>query len=153
MLGNWGLTALTDTETIMFKASERMYLTADGQRLVREGDPDGATLYAAPGDEIPASAAERFGLVDGAIDAQAAAEARAKAEADAAAQAEVDAAALTAAEAAAQEDAAAAKAEADAAAKAEADAAAKAEAAAAQAKEAAAPVNKQAKPARNKAKA
>lgn len=48
-------------------AAERLYLTADKARLVREGDKDGATLYAAPGDEIPASAVERFKLVDGTI--------------------------------------------------------------------------------------
>ncbi len=46
-------------------AKERLYLTADGQALVAEGDPRGASLYAAPGDEIPQSAAEKFGLVDG----------------------------------------------------------------------------------------
>lgn len=48
-------------------AAERLYLTADKARLVLEGDKDGATLYAAPGDEIPASAVERFKLVDGTV--------------------------------------------------------------------------------------
>lgn len=46
-------------------ARERLYLTADKDRVVREGDPKAAFLYAALGDEIPNSAAERFGLVDG----------------------------------------------------------------------------------------
>ncbi|MBB5987426.1 hypothetical protein [Sphingobium lignivorans] len=49
----------------MIFAKQRLFLTADGAALVAEGDPAGATLYAAPGDEIPASAAEKFGLVDG----------------------------------------------------------------------------------------
>ena len=49
------------------QAKERLFLTADGTRLVAEGDPAGAVLYAAPGDEIPDSAVEKFGLVDGTI--------------------------------------------------------------------------------------
>lgn len=48
-------------------AAERLYLTADAKRLVREGDAAGATLYVAPGDEIPPSAVERFKLVDGTL--------------------------------------------------------------------------------------
>lgn len=47
------------------KAAQRLYLTADRDALVGEGDPAGAFLYAAPGDEIPDSAVERFGLVEG----------------------------------------------------------------------------------------
>ncbi|MBZ0164572.1 MAG: hypothetical protein K8H74_17900 [Notoacmeibacter sp.] len=47
------------------KAQERLWLTADRKRLVPDGHSDAAFLYAAPGDEIPASAAEMFGLVDG----------------------------------------------------------------------------------------
>ena len=50
-------------------AQQRLYLTADKAKLVPEGDEDAATLYASPGDEIPDSAAERFGLVDGALPA------------------------------------------------------------------------------------
>lgn len=49
----------------MQQARERLYLTADRSRLVREGDPKAAFLYAAAGDEIPASAVEKFGLVNG----------------------------------------------------------------------------------------
>lgn len=45
-----------------FFAKERMFLTADGARLVAEGDEDGATLYAAPGDEVPPSAVVKFQL-------------------------------------------------------------------------------------------
>lgn len=51
-------------------AAERLYLTGDAKRLVREGDPDGASLYVAPGDEIPPSSVERFGLVDGTLSAK-----------------------------------------------------------------------------------
>jgi len=54
------------------KAMERLWFTADKERLVGEGDPEAATLYAAVGDEIPESAAERFGIVDGRLDAKAA---------------------------------------------------------------------------------
>jgi hypothetical protein len=45
--------------------AQRLYLTADKSALVGDGDARAATLYATPGDEIPASAAEEFGLVDG----------------------------------------------------------------------------------------
>lgn len=49
----------------MQTAKERLYLTADKSRLVRDGDKAAAFLYAAEGDEIPDSAAQRFGLVGG----------------------------------------------------------------------------------------
>lgn len=49
------------------EAKERLYITADKKRLVAEGDPAGAFLYAAPGDTIPQSAVAMFGLVEGAI--------------------------------------------------------------------------------------
>lgn len=49
------------------KAQERLWLTQDRDRVVPDGHPDAATLYAAAGDEIPASAVERFGLVDGRV--------------------------------------------------------------------------------------
>lgn len=47
------------------QARERLYLTAEKDRLVRHGDRDAAFLYAAVGDEIPESAVARFGIVDG----------------------------------------------------------------------------------------
>lgn len=50
------------------RATTRLYLTADRAALVREHDPRAATLYAAIGDEIPDSAVQRFGLVDGTVD-------------------------------------------------------------------------------------
>lgn len=49
------------------KATARLYLTACTTALVAAGDPRAATLYASPGDDIPDSAAEKFGLVDGDI--------------------------------------------------------------------------------------
>lgn len=112
-------------------AKERLYLTADGERLVREGDPEGATLYCAPGDGVPTSAVEKFGAdifeplpgetsgyaelvdeeaVDRALaEQQAAAEAQAKADEEAAAQAaaaEAEAKAAAEAQAKADEEAA-----------------------------------------------
>lgn len=51
----------------MMKAKQRLYLTASKTALVAQGDRRAATLYCTPGDEIPDSAAERFGLVDGAL--------------------------------------------------------------------------------------
>jgi len=48
-------------------AKERLYLTADKSKLVRTGERGAATLYCTPGTQIPDSAAERFGLVDGAL--------------------------------------------------------------------------------------
>jgi len=47
------------------KATERIYLNSEKTKAVPEGDPDGAWLWAAPGDDIPDEAAEKFGLVDG----------------------------------------------------------------------------------------
>ena len=49
------------------KCRKRLYLTAASAALVGEGHEDAAILYATPGDEIPDSAADRFGLVDGAL--------------------------------------------------------------------------------------
>lgn len=51
----------------MMHAKMRLYLTVCSTALVAEGDPRGASLYAAPGDEIPDAAAARFGLIDGAL--------------------------------------------------------------------------------------
>lgn len=55
------------------RAQERLYLTADKKKLVGEGDPKAAFLYAAEGDEIPDSAAAMFGLADGRLKAKKAA--------------------------------------------------------------------------------
>lgn len=48
-------------------ATQRLYLSADKKVLVPEGHERAATLYATPGTTIPASACERFGLIDGAL--------------------------------------------------------------------------------------
>lgn len=45
-----------------FKVTERLYLNADKTKVVKEGSPDAAFLYATPGKEIPAEEAERYGL-------------------------------------------------------------------------------------------
>lgn len=58
----------------MIHAKERLYLTAGRDRLVREGHKEAAFLYAAKGDEIPDSAAARFGLKDGRLGKASAAE-------------------------------------------------------------------------------
>jgi len=47
------------------KCTQRLYLSKDRKKVVPEGSKEAATLYAVPGDEIPQSAAELFGLVDG----------------------------------------------------------------------------------------
>jgi hypothetical protein len=44
------------------KATERLYLTADRERVVKEGDPDAAFLFSTPGKEISAEDAKRFGI-------------------------------------------------------------------------------------------
>ena len=49
------------------KCTQRLYLTADRDAVVPEGHDAAASLYATPGDDIPDEAAERFGLVDGAL--------------------------------------------------------------------------------------
>ncbi len=46
-------------------AKERMYTNAAQTKLVREGSPEAAFLYATVGTEIPKSAVKRFGIVDG----------------------------------------------------------------------------------------
>ena len=42
-----------------------MFLTADRKRVVGEGAPDAASLYAAPGTRLPPGAVEQFGLGGG----------------------------------------------------------------------------------------
>jgi hypothetical protein len=43
-------------------ADERLYLSADGKRVLREGEPGAATLLAAAGQIIPANVVKRLGL-------------------------------------------------------------------------------------------
>ena len=46
-------------------AKVRMFLTADRSRVVGEGDPDAASLYASPGSRLPDDAVKQFGLAGG----------------------------------------------------------------------------------------
>ena len=55
-------------------AQERIYLTADKTMAVAAGDSQAAFLYATPGDEIPQSAADVLGIVDGKVKGKAKAE-------------------------------------------------------------------------------
>jgi hypothetical protein len=43
-------------------AERRLFLTADQERVVEEGDPAAAFLFAAPGDDISDEDAEKYGL-------------------------------------------------------------------------------------------
>lgn len=65
-------------------AKERMWLTADHERLVADGDPEAATLYAGVGTVIPASAVEQFKVVDGYLSRASKAQAKAEDKAQAA---------------------------------------------------------------------
>ena len=44
------------------KADRKLYLTADRTRVVEEGDPEAAFLFATPGKEISDADAEKYGL-------------------------------------------------------------------------------------------
>lgn len=41
----------------------RLWLTADRERVVEDGDPEAAFLLAAPGQTVSETQAERYGLV------------------------------------------------------------------------------------------
>lgn len=40
----------------------KLWLTADKERVVEDGDPAGAFLFATPGDEVSDEDAKRYGL-------------------------------------------------------------------------------------------
>lgn len=44
------------------EAGEKLWLTADRDRVVKDGDPEAAFLLATPGKRIPLDEAERLGL-------------------------------------------------------------------------------------------
>jgi hypothetical protein len=46
-------------------AAERLYLTANGDKVVPENDPDAAYLLAAEGNELDAADVKRLGIKDG----------------------------------------------------------------------------------------
>lgn len=59
-----------ETETMTWvTATQRLWVTADGDRLVEDGDPDAAVLFCIPGRQIQLADAERYGLVAGARNA------------------------------------------------------------------------------------
>lgn len=45
------------------KITERLYLTADRKKIVKEGDPKAAFLLAAKGQELPDVIARQYGLL------------------------------------------------------------------------------------------
>ena len=47
----------------LWTADRRYWLTADRKRVVPDGDPDSAFLYAAPGQRVSLAEATRHGLV------------------------------------------------------------------------------------------
>lgn len=55
------------------QTEERLWLTADRGKLVAEGDPEAAFLFATPSDRISVADAERYGLLKGKGSAKAAA--------------------------------------------------------------------------------
>lgn len=46
----------------MYEADRRLWLTADKERVVEDGDPEAAFLLASKGTEIDDAEAERYGL-------------------------------------------------------------------------------------------
>ena len=48
---------------LFYESDRRLYLTADRDRVVGEGDPDARFLFAVPGSRIRAEDAERYELV------------------------------------------------------------------------------------------
>lgn len=49
--------------TATVTVGERLWLTADRERLVADGDPDAAYLFATPGQAVSRDEAERYRLV------------------------------------------------------------------------------------------
>jgi hypothetical protein len=45
------------------RMDRRLYLTADGSRVVEDGDPEASTLLCAAGGEVPHAVAARLGLL------------------------------------------------------------------------------------------
>lgn len=55
-----------ESETMSWvTATQRLWLTADGEQLVVDGDPAAATLFCAPGQRIPLADAVKYGLAQG----------------------------------------------------------------------------------------
>jgi hypothetical protein len=64
------------------KMTKRLYLTADGSRVVEDGDPEAATLLCPAGGFLSHADAARYGLLPDAAAAEAAAEREPDTEAD-----------------------------------------------------------------------
>jgi hypothetical protein len=62
------------------QSEERLFLTADRERVVAEDDPEAAFLFASPSDRISVEDAARYGLIKSKAKAEAPAEAPAEAE-------------------------------------------------------------------------
>jgi hypothetical protein len=58
------ITLLRDQEGTapMWTADRKLWLTEDGGRVVEDGDPDAASLYATPGYQVPLAEAKRLGV-------------------------------------------------------------------------------------------
>jgi hypothetical protein len=56
---------LRDTSQDIVVVGERLWLTADRERVVKDGDPEAAFLLCGDGGQITRSDAERYGLIDG----------------------------------------------------------------------------------------
>ena len=46
----------------IYKPTEKLWLTADRSRLVKDGDPEAAFLFCIPGRAIPMQEAKQYGL-------------------------------------------------------------------------------------------
>jgi hypothetical protein len=47
-----------------YTSKERYWLTREGDRVVKDGHPDAASLYVAPGHEVDEDDAKRLGLLE-----------------------------------------------------------------------------------------
>src|SRR3990167_9405922 len=52
-----------DQPAAVVVAEQRLWLTADKEHIVGEGDRRAAFLLCSPGDELPLAVAERYGLI------------------------------------------------------------------------------------------
>ena len=57
------------------QTEERLFLTADRERIVAEDDPEAAFLFASPSDRVSVEDAVRYGLIKGKAKAEVPAEA------------------------------------------------------------------------------
>lgn len=60
--------ALDETPGDFLITKQRLWLTAERDRLVVEGDPESAFFFASAGARVSRGEAERYGLIDGAAE-------------------------------------------------------------------------------------